>query len=108
MLCYSLLHCSQILKISQQALSQVGALFGGPIGGFVADRFGRKCSMLFSGLPYLVGYMIISYAHYSPWAVVFQTLLLFGRFVSGFGMGWASAVVSVSSIILELFCNAYI
>ena len=53
--------------------------------------------MLFSGLPYLVGYMTISYAHYAASsATTFKALLLTGRLVSGIGMGWASAVVSVS------------
>ena len=61
-----------------------------------ADRFGRKVSMLFSGLPYLAGYMMISYAHFSASATAFKALLLIGRFVTGIGMGWASAVVSVS------------
>ena len=82
--------------LSSQALSQAGALFGGPVGGFVADRFGRKCAMLFSGLPYLAGYMTMSFAHHATSATLFKVILLTGRFVSGIGMGWASAVVSVS------------
>ena len=57
--------------------------------------------MLFSGLPYLAGYMTISYAHYSISASVFKALLLTGRFVTGIGMGWASAVVSVSLSIMH-------
>ena len=69
---------------------------GGQFGGFFADRFGRKFSMLFSGLPYLAGYIMISYAHFSASATAFKALLLIGRFVTGIGMGWASAVVSVS------------
>ena len=52
--------------------------------------------MLFSGLPYVAGYMTISNAHFTETATTFKALLLTGRFVSGIGMGWASAVVSVS------------
>ena len=76
----------------------MGAIFGGPIGGLVADNCGRKCAMLFSGVPYIIGYMILSYGHYTPSATAFKALLLTGRFISGVGMGWASAVVSVSKI----------
>ena len=52
--------------------------------------------MMFCGVPYLIGYMILSYAHYAPTATAFKILLLTGRFISGVGMGWASAVVAVS------------
>ena len=67
-------------------------------GQLVAFRrpFWPKVSMLFSGLPYLAGCMMISYAHFSASATAFKALLLIGRFVTGIGMGWASAVVSVS------------
>ena len=53
---------------------------------------------MFNGVPYLVGYLILSYAHYAWTATIFKTLLLTGRFISGLGMGWASTVVSVSRI----------
>ena len=38
----------------------------------------------------------MSFAHHSTSAETFKALLLTGRFISGIGMGWASAVVSVS------------
>ena len=79
-----------------QALAAVGAIFGGPISGWVADRWGRKCSMMFCGVPYLIGYLILSYAHYVPIATAFKVLLLTGRFISGLGQGWGAAVAPVS------------
>ena len=79
-----------------QALAPLGAIFGGPIGGWIADRWGRKCAMMFCGVPYLIGYMILSYAHFAPTAIAFKGVLLTGRFISGVGMGWASTAVSVS------------
>ena len=75
----------------------MGAIFGGPIGGWVADRWGRKCSLLFCGVPYLIGYLTISYAHYTPTATIFKAVLLTGCFITGVGMGWASAVAPVSN-----------
>ena len=79
-----------------QALAPLGAIFGGPIGGWIADRWGRKSAMMFCGVPYLIGYMILSYAHFAPTATAFKGVLLTGRFISGMGMGWASTAVSVS------------
>ena len=52
--------------------------------------------MMLCGVPYLIGYMILSYAHYAPTAIAFKVLLFTGRFITGVGVGWASAVVPVS------------
>ena len=89
---------------SIQALGPVGALIGGPVGGWISDRWGRKCSLLFSSVPYVLGYLLLSYAHYSSTATVFKTLLLIGRFVSGLGMGWASTVAPVRTSSMSLSC----
>ena len=59
-------------------------------------RQGKKCAMMICGVPYLIGYMFISYAHYTPSATAFKVVLCTGRFITGVGMGWASAVVPVS------------
>ena len=56
--------------------------------------------MMLCGVPYLIGYLTLSYAHYTPTATVFKVLLLTGRFISGMGMGWASTVVSVSCFLI--------
>ena len=54
---------------------------------------------MFNGVPYLVGYLILSYAHYASTATVFKALLLTGRFISGLGLGWSCAVCPVSPIL---------
>ena len=84
-----------MLAYKMQAIAPIGALFGGPIGGSIADRWGRKCSLMFTGVPYMTGYLILSYAHYASTATTFKALLLTGRFLTGLGLGWASAVTPV-------------
>lgn len=51
---------------------------------------------MLSGVPYLIGYLLISYAHYATTASTFKALLQIGRFISGVGMGWASTATAVS------------
>ena len=79
-----------------QAFGFAGAILGGPVGGWIADRWGRKCSLVYCGLPYLAGYLVISYAHYAPTATAFKSILLAGRLLTGVGLGWGSAVGPVS------------
>ena len=79
-----------------QALALAGAIFVGPVSGWIADYWGRKVSLMFSCVPYLFGYLLISYAHYSTTARVFKALLHTGRILSGVSMGWASTAVAVS------------
>ncbi|CAI8006780.1 Sugar transporter ERD6-like 4, partial [Geodia barretti] len=87
------------LTIFQQsvfaALASAGAVVGGLAGGWVADRWGRKCSLMFTGVPVLVGYLFISYAHFSPVTETFVILLYVGRLLTGIAMGSSSAVVGV-------------
>jgi MFS family permease len=78
------------------SLAPLGAIFGGPIGGWIADRWGRKFGMMFCGVPYLIGYLALSYAHFASTVSVFYVLLLVGRFFTGFGMGWTAATCPVS------------
>ena len=79
-----------------QALAPLGAILGGPIGGWISQHWGRKCSLMFCGVPYLTGYLMISYAHYASTTTIFRALLLSGRLISGMGFGWGSAIVPVS------------
>ena len=76
-------------------MSAIGAIFGGPIGGWIADRWGRKFSLMFCGVPFLMGYLILSYAHYTSEVLLFNVLLMSGRFLAGIGMGWGSSVCPV-------------
>ena len=80
----------------------MGAIFSGIVGGCIADRWGRKCSLMFTGVPYVAGYLTLSYAHYSTNATIFKIFLFGGRFMTGVGMGSTSVVVPVSEYIMLL------
>ena len=71
-------------------------MFGAPISGVLADRLGRKDALVFSGIPYLAGYLTLSYAHHMQTAQGFKALAFTGRFLTGVGMGWAGSVGPVS------------
>ena len=79
-------------------------MFGGLMAGPVADRWGRKNALVLCGIPFFVGYLVLSYAHYLPTATSFKTVALVGRFLTGVGMGWAAVASSVS----VNNCNKYI
>ena len=74
----------------------VGGIFGGPIAGYVADRWGRKFGLILNSVPYLVGYFVILSAYLATNGIVFKTALMVGRFITGIGMGWTYTVVPVS------------
>ena len=63
--------------------------------------------MMFSCVPYLLGYLLLSYAHYSQTATTFNVVLLAGRFITGLGMGWASASSPVSTFRATDYNNIY-
>ena len=71
---------------------------GGPIAGWISDRMGRKPALVLVSVPYLTGYMMITYARFATDPVLFKAVLLIGRFFSGVGLGWASLAVVVSHI----------
>lgn len=79
-----------------QASSLVGAIFGGPIAGYIADKWGRKTSLALNSVPYLIGYFIILASYLVRDGVAFKVVLMVGRFITGVGMGWAYIVVPVS------------
>ena len=80
-----------------QALAPVGAIFGCPIAGWIADHLGRKAALMLVGVPYLTGYMLIVYAHMISNATAFKIVLLVGRFLTGVGLGWSCLAGPVSS-----------
>ena len=71
-------------------------MFGGPIAGWVADKWGRKISLVLCGLPYLLGYFLIVLASVAATPIAFKALLLAGRFITGIGMGWLFLAAPVS------------
>lgn len=79
-----------------QASLLIGAIFGGPIAGYVSDRWGRKTSLILNAVPYLVGYLIILTTYLVQEGVVFKTVLMVGRVITGVAIGWAYTVVPVS------------
>lgn len=92
------------MLVHLQALAPIGAIFGAPVSGFLADRWGRKISLVFCGVPYLFGYLVLSYAHYMSTAYGFKVLAVTGRFFTGVGMGWAGSVSPVR-LICQQFHN---
>ena len=71
-------------------------MFGAPIAGVIADRWGRKVALLFAGVPYLVGYLMIALAHLIGNIPAFKAVLLTGRLLTGVGLGWSCLAVPVS------------
>ena len=54
--------------------------------------------MMFTGVPILTGYLLISYAHFSHVTEHFVFILYTGRLLTGVGMGSASASICVSPL----------
>ena len=77
-------------------MAPIGAMFGGPVAGWVADHLGRKAALMLVGVPYLSGYMMIVYAHMIESATAFKVVLLTGRFLTGVGLGWSCLAGPVS------------
>ena len=78
-----------------QAIGPVGGLFGGPISGPVSDRLGRSAALVLMTIPHLIGWLLQAYAQYMPSFAGFTSILMLGRWFTGFGTGWGSLVISV-------------
>ena len=69
----------------------------------MSDLLGRKPSLMLSGVPALIGWLMIALAHMVPSGVQgFYGVLLSGRIMTGVYLGWSVVGVSVSS--LKLVC----
>ena len=73
----------------------VGALLGAPVAGWLADSIGRKSALTVNSLPLAVGWLLIILSC-STTGVLFRPLLFAGRFITGFGAGFANLVAPVS------------
>ena len=73
----------------------VGAMFGGLIGGWMVDYFGRQLSLMLSSIPMVVGWVMILVTHGTS-GPLFRPLLFFGRFFNGVGAGCFSLNIPVS------------
>ena len=85
-----------LTPLSLQAMAPAGAVFGGPLAGWIADSCGRKAALLLVSLPYLSGYLMITYARFCVSPYGFKVVLLLGRFLTGLGVGWSSLATPVS------------
>lgn len=68
------------------SILNIGAMIGGPFGGWVIDFFGRKLALMITALPFSAGWLMIGFGSNEVW-------LHAGRFLSGLGVGMASLIV---------------
>ena len=61
----------------------LGALFGSLAGGYAADLFGRRRTLLAAAALFIIGALVQAFAPDVP-------ILVFGRLVAGFGVGVAA------------------
>ena len=73
-----------------QSLVTVGAMVGGPFSGYLVEAIGRKSAIMGFSVPFLVGWLLIAFANH-------VSMLLIGRFITGFGCGAISLAVPVST-----------
>jgi SP family myo-inositol transporter-like MFS transporter 13 len=81
-------HDTPIVKSTVVSIAILGAIFGAGSGGWTADRFGRKFTILISDVVFMIGALVMALA-------VDIVMLIFGRFIVGFGIGMASMIVPI-------------
>lgn len=79
----------------------LGAIFGGPIGGWAIDRFGRKSTIMFCVVPFQLGWLLLAYAQN-------RGMLYAGRAITGIACGIISLAVPVSFDTVCIFNNVVI
>ena len=84
--------------IHLQSFGALGAALGAPCAWPVSEWFGRKPALILGGVPGVIGWLMITYAHYIPSESGFLAVLLLGRILTGFQVGWSVFCVSVSKI----------
>lgn len=73
----------------------IGALLGAPVAGWLADSIGRKSALTVNSLPLAIGWVLIILSCTTT-GVLFRPLLFAGRFITGFGAGYAALAPLVS------------
>ena len=72
-------------------------MFGSLVACPISNRVGRKRALMLSGVPALIGWLMIALAHLASSHVqAFYGVLLTGRMLTGFSSGWSVFCVSVS------------
>jgi MFS family permease len=79
-----------------QSLCLIGALFGSLLAWPTSEFLGRKTSLMLSGIPVTLGWLMIALAHLAPRSSTFYGVLLTGRMLTGVFYGWTSVCVPVS------------
>ena len=79
-----------------QAIGPIGGIFGGAMSGPIADKIGRSAALVIMNVPHLIGWLLQAYSHLASSLGGFVSLLLIGRWFTGFATGWGSLVISVS------------
>ncbi len=70
---------------------------GGLLAWPISDLLGRQAALMLGGVPFLIGWILISNAiQFTVSRAGFLTFLLLGRFLTGVGTGWSVFSVSVS------------
>lgn len=64
----------------------------------MTDFYGRKVALLMVAIPYVIGYLMITYTQFisSTSNVAFLFTIFCGRFFTGVGLGWSCLAVPVS------------
>lgn len=75
-----------------QSLLNVGAIFGGPVAGFLIGSIGRKATLMACAVPFAVGWALIASVPY-VWG------LYLGRVLTGFATGMTTLACPVSTVI---------
>ena len=91
-----------------QGFGSLGALLGGPIAWPLSDRLGRKPALMLGGIPTLIGWLMIAFAHFAGTHSDFLVIIQLGRFFTGIGAGWFIFCVSVrAAFIANIWCTFY-
>lgn len=91
-----------------QSLCLIGSLFGSLAAWPTSEILGRKASLMLSGIPAAIGWLMIALAHLAAQSNTFYGVLLTGRMLTGVFYGWTSVCVPVSFSMytqnFELYC----
>ena len=90
-----------------QPIAPIGSLFGGILAGFSADKLGRKRTVVLNAVSYLLGWTLLGVSWYIENATAFKVVIMAGRFISGFGLGWALLAGPVRKSPCMTFCMKF-
>ena len=89
--------CDRCLMFFLQSFGTAGTALSSLLAWPIADTLGRKISLLISGFPAFIGWLLIVYSAYieDNWGG-FVTMLLLGRLLTGAAAGISASTVTVS------------